>query len=184
MPPYLVGQLLLALPGIGDPRFEKAAIALCVHDAEGALGIGIGDTIEGLGLHGLLAQFDIKPGVAPDAPIHRGGPVETKRGFVLHSRDWAGQDSIDVSGKWVLSGTIDILRAIAQGTGPERWIVALGYAGWGPGQLDKEMMRHGWFVTEPSEALIFETAAPRRWAKGFAEAGVNSSLLAPASGWA
>ena len=130
---FLTGQFLLAMPGIGDPRFERAVIAVCAHDVEGALGIGIGDTIDGLTLHDLLDQFEIEPGVAPDTPVHFGGPVEPRRGFVLHSPDWGGQDTIDVGGRWSLSGTIDVLRAIAEGTGPSRWLVALGYAGWGEG---------------------------------------------------
>jgi len=129
--PFLTGQFLLALPGIGDPRFEHAVIAICAHDANGAIGIGLGATIAGLGLHDLLAQFSIDPGVAPDAPVHFGGPVEPRRGFVIHSNDWGGQDTINVAGRWSLSGTIDVLRAITEGTGPSCWLVALGYAGWG-----------------------------------------------------
>jgi putative transcriptional regulator len=146
-PSYLTGQFLLAMPGIGDPRFERAVIAMCAHDEEGALGIGIGETIEGLGLHELLKQFEIDPAGVPDAPVHFGGPVEPRRGFVLHSTDWGGQDTIDVGGRWALSGTIDVLKAIAEGKGPSRWLIALGYAGWGEGQLDEEMTRHGWFST-------------------------------------
>lgn len=95
---YLTGQFLLAMPGIGDPRFERSVIAMCAHDENGALGVGIGATIAGLGLHDLLEQFEIEPGEAPDAPIHFGGPVEPRRGFVLHSLDWGGQDTIDISG--------------------------------------------------------------------------------------
>ena len=121
---FLTGQILLALPGIGDPRFERAVIAMCAHDENGALGIGIGQTVSGLGLHELLQQFEIDPGEAPDAPVHFGGPVEPRRGFVLHSTDWGGQDTIDVAGRWALSGTIDVLRAIAEGNGPTHWLVA------------------------------------------------------------
>ena len=150
---YLTGQLLLALPGIGDPRFERAAIAMCAHDDEGALGIGIGATVQGIGLHGLLGQFEIEPGEAPDAPLHFGGPVEPRRGFVLHSADWGGQDTIDVAGRWGLTSTVDALKAIAEGKGPERWLVALGYAGWGAGQLESELTRHGWFNVPADEAL-------------------------------
>ena len=114
-------------------------IAICAHDANGALGIGVGQLVPRLGLHGLLAELKIEPGVAPDAPVHLGGPVETQRGFVLHSPDWGGDETLKVGARWALSGTLDILRAIAAGTGPSRWIVALGYAGWGEGQLDEEM---------------------------------------------
>lgn len=181
---FLVGQFLLAMPGIGDPRFEQAVIAMCGHDEDGAIGIGIGARIGGLGLHDVLDQFKIDHGVAPDAPVHFGGPVEPQRGFVIHSRDWGGQDTIDVAGRWSLSGTIDVLRAIAEGQGPSRWIVALGYAGWGAGQLDGEMLRHGWFNVAADDSLIYDTPADERWAAGFASAGIDPRLLVPETGTA
>ncbi len=181
---YLTGQFLLAMPGIGDPRFERAVIAICAHDANGAIGIGVGATIAGLGLHEVLTQVGIEPGMAPNAPVHFGGPVETRRGFVLHTSDWGGQDTISVAGRWALSGTLDALRAIAEGRGPSRWLVALGYAGWGEGQLDEEMTRHGWFNVPGDLALLYDTEASERWRKGFAEAGINPSLLASTTGTA
>ena len=179
---YLTGQFLLAMPGIGDPRFERAVIAMCAHDAAGAIGIGIGAAIDGLHLRDLLVQFDIEPGAAGDAPVHFGGPVETQRGFVLHSQDWGGQDTIDVAGRWSLSGTIDVLRAIAGGKGPSRWVVALGYAGWGEGQLDGELTGAGWFSVTGDEALLYDCAAEQRWGRGFADAGVDPKLLAVGAG--
>jgi len=182
--PSLTGQFLLAMPGIGDPRFERAVIAMCAHDTEGALGIGIGATIEGLGLHDLLEQFEIDPGDVPDVPVHFGGPVEPRRGFVLHSADWSGQDTIDVAGRWQLSGTIDVLRAIAEGKGPSRWLVALGYAGWGEGQLETELTRHGWFNTPADLALLYDTDVYERWAEGFVGAGIDPRLLANSTGTA
>lgn len=181
---YLTGQFLLAMPGIGDPRFDRAAIAMCAHDGNGAVGIGLGEVIAGLGLHTLLAQFEIDPGVAPDAPVHLGGPVEPRRGFVVHSTDWAGQDTIDVAGRWALSSTVDVLRAIAAGKGPRRFVVALGYAGWGEGQLDEELTRHGWFNVGGDLGLLYDTPAAERWGRGFAEAGVDSRLLASGAGTA
>ncbi|WP_174297397.1 YqgE/AlgH family protein [Sphingomonas bacterium] len=186
---FLTGQFLLAMPGIGDPRFDRAVIAMCAHDANGALGIGIGQTIPGLALHELLAQLGIDPGDAPDVPVHLGGPVEPRRGFVLHSTDWGGQDTVDVMGRdgvvrWALSGTIDVLRAIAAGKGPGRWVVALGYAGWGEGQLDAEMTRHGWLNVAGDEALLFDTGADGRWAAGFTGAGIDWRLIASPAGTA
>lgn len=182
---FLTGQFLLAMPGIGDTRFDHAVIAMCSHDEQGALGVGIGATINGLGLHDVLKQLEIAPGVAPDAPVHFGGPVETRRGFVLHSPDWGGQETIDVAGRWALSGTIDVLRAIAAGTGPTRWLVALGYAGWSAGQLDGEMTRHGWLnVADDGDAMLFDSLAEERWARGFRGAGVDPRLLASGSGTA
>ena len=180
--PFLTGQLLLAMPGIGDPRFEHAVIALCAHDENGALGIGIGHVVPRLGLHGLLAQLDIEPGLAPDAPVHVGGPVEPQRGFVLHGLDWGGDDTIQVADRWALTSTIDVLRAIAAGEGPSRWLAALGYAGWGEGQLDNEMTRHGWFATTPSEELLFDTPVSGRWSGAFAAAGVDTRMLAATAG--
>ncbi len=182
--PFLTGQFLLAMPGIGDPRFDRAVIAVCAHDAQGAIGIGIGATIAGLGLHDLLEQFDIAPGVSPNAAIHFGGPVDSRRGFVLHSPDWSGQDTINVAGRWALSGTIDILKALAEGTGPRRWLVALGYAGWGKGQLDEEMTRHGWFNVPGDLGLLYDVDVDARWRHGFGLAGIDPTLLASAAGHA
>jgi len=178
------GELLLALPGIGDPRFEQAVIAMCLHQPDGAMGIGIGRRVPGLGLHALLKQLDIEPGVAPDAPIHQGGPVETQRGFVLHSTDWRGEDTLAISDTMSLTTTLDVLRAIAAGEGPDRWLVALGYAGWGEEQLDEEMRRHGWLTVGASDELLFETPIRERWPRAFAIAGIDVRLLAPTSGHA
>lgn len=181
-PRYLTGQMLLALPGIGDPRFERAAILVCAHDGEGALGIGLDEVVPAIGFHHLLRQIGIDPGAAPDAPIHRGGPVEPGRGFVVHGLDWGGADTVEVAGRFALTGTTDILRAIAAGRGPARWVAALGYAGWSAGQLDREMGGAGWFSTSATEALLFDTAADARWSATFAAAGVDSRLLAAGAG--
>jgi putative transcriptional regulator len=177
-PPFLSGQLLLAMPGIGDPRFEKAVIAMCSHDEGGALGIGLGRIVPRISFHNLLEQLDIPPGVAPDVPIHLGGPVEPQRGFLLHSPDWGGSDSMHVGDRWVLTATLDILRAIAEGRGPTRWIAALGYAGWGAGQLEQELCSNGWFATPGNDALLYECDVNSRWSAAFQSAGIDSRLLA------
>lgn len=177
-PRFTTGQFLLAMPGIGDPRFERSVIAMCMHDENGALGIGLGRIIPRLRFHDLLAQLDIAPGVAPNVPVHAGGPVEPERGFVLHSRDWGGQESVDVADRWIMSPTIDVLEAIAAGRGPAHWVAALGYAGWSAGQLEEELGRHGWFLTAGDEALLYETDAERRWTRGFTTAGIDPRLLA------
>ncbi len=181
---FLAGEILLAMPGIGDRRFDHAVIAMCTHDEEGAMGVGIGDTIDGLGLHALLKQLDIEPGEAPDAPIHLGGPVETRRGFVLHDDSWSGQDTIDVAGKWALSGSIDVLRAIVAGSGPSRYLIALGYAGWEAGQLESELTRHGWMNVAGDGALLFDVPTATRWRGGFERAGIDPRLLALGAGTA
>jgi putative transcriptional regulator len=180
----LTGQLLLALPGIGDPRFEHAVIALCVHEPDGALGVGVDRILSGLRLHALLTQLEIDHGVAPDVPIHHGGPVEPQRGFVLHSPDWRGEETLEVSPTLALTTTLDVLRAIAAGTGPERWLISLGYAGWGAGQLDEEMHRHGWLTVAARDDLLFETEVSSRWPQSFAAAGIDVRLLASTSGHA
>lgn len=175
---FLTGQFLLATPGMGDPRFAHAVIAICSHDDTGAVGIGIGATVSGLGLHDVLEQFEIAPADAPNAPIHFGGPVETRRGFVLHSTDWSGQDTVAVAGRWALTGTVDVLRAIAAGRGPARWSVALGYAGWSGGQLEDELTGAGWLNVPGDPALIFDTPAEDRWARAYERVGVDPRLLA------
>jgi putative transcriptional regulator len=180
----LAGQLLLALPGIGDPRFEHAVIALCIHEPDGSMGVGIDKVIPGVGLHALLDQLDIKPGAAPDAPIHHGGPVDPQRGFVLHSPDWKGEDTVGITGGLALTTTLDVLRAIAADEGPDRWLIALGYAGWGAGQLDEEMQRHGWFTVAARDELLFETEVCKRWPQSFKAAGIDVRLLASTSGHA
>jgi putative transcriptional regulator len=185
-PSFLSGKLLLAMPGMADPRFERAVIALCVHDENGAVGIGIGHKRAGITLRGLLRQLDIDPGAAPDCAVHHGGPVEPGRGFVLHSTDWGGQDTIQVNGEqgriFGLTGTIDVLKAIAEGNGPSRWIAALGYAGWGEGQLDGEMTRHGWFAARAEADMLFETPTDERWAAAFKSEGIDPRLLTSETG--
>lgn len=180
----MIGQILLAMPGIGDPRFEHAVIAMCSHDERGALGVGLGATVEGLGFHDLLDSFQIDHGDVANVPVHFGGPVESRRGFVLHSRDWSGVDTVDVAGRWALSTTVDVLRAIAAGEGPRRWTVSLGYAGWGEGQLEGELSRPGWFNVAGDDALLFDAVADERWARGFASAGIDPRLLVAGAGTA
>jgi putative transcriptional regulator len=185
-PRFLSGKLLLAMPGMADPRFERAVIALCVHDENGAIGIGIGHKRAGISFRGLLRQLDIDPGEAKDRAVLHGGPVEPGRGFVLHSTDWGGQETLQVNGAsgetFAMTGTIDVLRAIAEGKGPERWLVALGYAGWGEGQLDEEMTRHGWFAATGNAQILFDTPADERWAAAFKAEGIDPRLLVGETG--
>ncbi|PKP96317.1 MAG: hypothetical protein CVT74_17390 [Alphaproteobacteria bacterium HGW-Alphaproteobacteria-13] len=181
-PTWFTGQLLLALPGIGDPRFEHSVIAMISHDADGAMGIGVADPIGGMTVGAVLDQLDIGHDEPLDQPVFLGGPVEPSRGFVLHSRDWGGEGAVQVADRWMLSSSHDILRAIGEGRGPARWLVALGYAGWSPGQLEGEMVRHGWHLTPGSDALLFDTPPARKWQAAFAEAGVDARLLTTEGG--
>ena len=188
-PNSLAGRLLLAMPGMPDPRFQHSVLAMCVHDADGALGIGIGEEL-GLTLHALLDDLDIPRGVAPDVPVLSGGPVERHRGFVLHSPDWPRADSTNREGTlavgphWSLTGSRDVLRAIAEGTGPAHWLVALGYAGWGAGQLDGEMREHGWYAAEGRAGVLFDTHTQARWAATWRAEGIDPALLAKTTGHA
>jgi putative transcriptional regulator len=185
-PSFLSGKLLLAMPGMSDPRFERAVIMMCIHDENGAIGIGVGHKRAGITFRGLLRQLEIEPGEAPDSAVHHGGPVEPGRGFILHSTDWGGQDSVQVNAGgdniFAMTGTIDVLRAIAEGKGPSRWIASLGYAGWGEGQLEEEMTRHGWFAARAESEILFETPTDERWAAAFKAEGIDPRLLTSETG--
>jgi putative transcriptional regulator len=179
---YLSGRLLLAMPGMGDKRFDHAVLAMCMHDENGALGIGIGHQRDTLTLHGLLEDVGIDPGVARDIPVLNGGPVEQSRGFVLHSTDWGGHGTIAVTPLGALTASLDVLRAIAAGTGPSRYLVALGYAGWGEGQLEGEMRQHGWFAAEGRSSILFDTPLETRWTSTWRAEGIDPSHLVAQTG--
>ena len=178
----LAGQFLLAMPGMPDPRFERSVVALCAHDPAGAFGLCLHEELEGITLPELMRGLDVDPLDTPDIPVLAGGPVEPERGFVLHTPDYAGQDTRFVAGRWALTGTRDVLEAIAAGTGPSRFVVALGYAGWGEGQLEEELLAPGWFACPGSTGLIFDTEVGERWARGFREAGVDVAMLSGMTG--
>ena len=181
-PQFLAGRLLLAMPGMGDPRFDRSVNVLCTHDEHGALGVGIGHLRANVTFHALLREVGIEPGVAPDCPVHHGGPVEPGRGFVLHSTDWGGQGTLEVAPLCALSASIDVLQAIADGRGPSRWLFALGYAGWGPGQLDEEMRRHGWYAAGGHPEILFDTPVEERWTAAWKADGIDPALLANVTG--
>ena len=179
---YLSGRLLLAMPGMGDPRFQHSVIAMCVHDENGAVGVGIGHRRPNLRFHEVLEEVGIDPGEAPNCDVHHGGPVEPGRGFVLHSTDWGGQDTLQVTPLGALSASLDVLRAITEGRGPSRWLFALGYAGWAPGQLDGEMRRHGWYAAEGRDSILFDTPLDERWSACWRAEGIDPALLANVTG--
>lgn len=181
---YLAGRILLALPGMFDPRFARAVIALCVHDRGGALGIAVGQLHEDVTFRSVLEDAGIDPGGIADAPVYLGGPVEPQRGFVLHSPEWRGNGTIEASPLCSLSFSQDVLRAIAEGRGPERWLFALGYAGWGEGQLEEEMHHHGWHAATGRPEVLFDTPVERRWTRAWAAEGIDPALLASETGHA
>ncbi|NNC48071.1 MAG: hypothetical protein HKO13_06535 [Sphingomonas sp.] len=181
-PPFLTGQFLLAMPGMGDPRFAQAVIVLAAHAEDGALGIGVGSLRGSLSLKHLLRQLKINAPECPHVPIHHGGPVEPGRGFVLHSTDWSGQDTVQISDLCNLTGTLDILKAIAHDEGPSKYVVSLGYAGWSEGQLDEEMTRHGWFAAPCDESILFDMPTKDRWAAAYRSQGIDPALLVGQTG--
>jgi putative transcriptional regulator len=182
-PPFLSGRLLLSMPGIGDPRFERVVIAMCVHDDDGALGIVTNAPFGALTVRELMEQLNVDPGTTPaDARVMAGGPVEPGRGFVVHSLDWQGQSSVAVGDRWMLTSTIDVLREIAAGRGPKRWLSALGYTGWAAGQLDEEMQRHGWQTAPGDPDIIFDVPRKERWTTAYERLGIAVSRLSAEPG--
>ena len=181
-PQTLAGKLLLAMPGMSDPRFARAVVAMCAHDEQGALGVGVGHLVPDMSFRDLLDNVGIDPGVAPDVPVHRGGPVEPHRGFLLHSPEWSAPGGMALNPVFGLTASLEALREIAEGRGPKHWLFALGYAGWGAGQLDGEMQRHGWFAGEASATIVFDTRAEARWTAVWRAAGIDPAMLASVSG--
>ena len=182
---YLNGKLLAAMPTIGDPRFERTVIYICAHNEEGAMGLVLNRLVESLDFPALLTQLGIDPGgFGDEIRIHFGGPVETGRGFVLHSSEYLQEGTLQVGDKVALTATVDILRDMAAGQGPRRSLLALGYAGWGAGQLDREIQENGWLTLDPDEALIFSEAVDEKWDQAIAKLGLDLSKLSSLSGHA
>ncbi len=182
---YMTGQLLIAMPQMEDSRFARSLIYVCAHTAEGAMGLVINRAVDNVTFHDLLRQLNIMPGQpSPPDPILFGGPVETGRGFVLHSSDYVRDATLLVDREVGLTATLDILKDIAAGHGPRRSLLMLGYAGWGPGQLDAEIQANGWLNTAADEALIFDHDLETKWDKALAKLGVDLSTLSVEAGHA
>ena len=190
---YLDGQMLLAMPTLQDGRFARALIYLCAHSEDGAMGIVINQRVRKPSFADLLIQLDIigeedairlPPGVGA-IQVLKGGPVEQGRGFVLHSSDFAGDSSTLAIAKDVcLTATIDILRAIAAGEGPGKAVLALGYAGWGPGQLESEMQSNSWLTCPADGRLIFDTDLDSKYTRAMRSLGVDPAMLSSVAGHA
>ena len=181
---FLEGKLLIALPGMPDPRFEKSVIFMCAHSGDGAMGIIINKAVEGLSFREMMDKLKIGVTAAtPDPPIHFGGPVQTGRGFVLHSGEFESQDStMAVTDDISLTATLDILRAIANGTGPARSLFALGYAGWDGGQIEDEIRANGWVHCDADNAIIFDGALDGKWSRALKKLGIDMSGLSAHTG--
>lgn len=183
---YLAGQLLVAMPGMMDPRFTKTVIYMCAHNADGAMGLVVNKLIESLSFPDLLAQLGIESvGIGDQIKIHFGGPVESSRGFVLHSPDYKRDATLVVDEQVALTATVDILKAIAIGSGPRRSLLALGYAGWGPGQLDDEIKANGWLHVAADNDLVFGGGnVEDKWDQAMAKLGIDPRMLSDSAGHA
>ena len=176
---YLTGSLIIAMPAMPDPRFSETVIYMCAHSEEGAMGLVINRLVDSIDFNELVNQLDVaSPDGGADMPVHFGGPVETGRGFVLHSNEYQCEGTMDVDHGVALSASIEILREIAHGGGPERRLLALGYAGWGPGQLEHEIQDNGWLHAAADDDLIFGTDVDGKWAKALAKIGIDPAQLA------
>lgn len=187
----LEGRMLIAMPSMGDPRFARSLIYLCAHSADGAMGIVVNRRSRSLTFPDLLAQLNIigrdeairLPSGVGDMPVLRGGPVEKGRGFVLHTPDYHGDPStLAIDGGVSLTATIDILRAIARGDGPRRALLALGYAGWSGGQLEREIQQNGWLVCSADEALVFDPAYETKYDRALRTLGIAPAALVGEAG--
>jgi putative transcriptional regulator len=191
--PYLDGQFLVAMPGMMDERFARSVIYVCAHSAEGAMGIVLNRPAANLNMPDLLVQLEIVPEferIRLPQQVNRmqvliGGPVETSRGFVLHSPDFhIAQSTLPIDDGVCLTATIDILRAIARGEGPQNAVLALGYAGWGAGQLEIELQANGWLNCPADAELIFNTAADLRYEMALRRIGIEPAMLSMEAGHA
>jgi putative transcriptional regulator len=183
---FLEGKLLIAMPGMADPHFEKSVIFMCAHSAEGAMGIMINKPVAGLSFQDLVQKLElaVTPST-PNFPVLYGGPVETGRGFVLHSGDYeCSEATLPVSADVSLTATLDILRAMADGRGPQHAIFALGYAGWTAGQIEDEIRRNGWIHCDSDPALLFDSELDAKWASALRKLGIDASGLSAHTGHA
>ena len=189
----LEGQFLIAMPSLREGPFARAVVYMCAHREDGAMGIIINQRAEEVDFGRLLVQLDIVPdpgsirsgGRAEDVRVLRGGPVETGRGFVLHSSDYGANDStVKIADDVCMTATIDILRAIAKGTGPARAVLALGYSGWSSGQLESEILANGWLTCPADPRLIFDADYDHKYDRALAMLGVNEGMLSSDAGHA
>ncbi len=192
-PAFLDGQLLVAMPSIGDNRFNRAVIYLCAHSEHGAMGIIINHPARKVTFTELLVQLDViepadairLPPRAGSVPVLKGGPVDTGRGFVLHSSDYyVDSSTMPIGGGVSLTATVDVLRAIAQGTGPDRAVLALGYAGWMAGQLEREISHMGWLRCPADEALLFDPVLDTKYDRALRKIGIDPGSLSSEAGHA
>lgn len=180
----LTGRMLIAMPGMGDPRFDHSVVFLCDHSDEGAMGLIINKPSKDVDMPGLLSQLSIEP-VADlsQCPVYFGGPVEMGRGFVLHSGDYAAaMTTVQVLDDIHMTATLDILEELGRGEGPSKWMMALGYAGWGPGQLESELAQNAWLVCDGAPELVFDLPDKGKWEAALETLGVAALALSSEGG--
>ncbi len=185
----LLGQVLIAMPppAMENTAFERSVIYMCAHSESGAMGLILNKPSPDLTFHSVLESLNIDPPEGPESAlrIHIGGPVDTKRGFVLHSLDYCVNSATqEISEEIGMTATVDVLRALADGSGPDQALFALGYAGWGPGQLEDEIKNNGWLHGPADSSLVFDTPCDQKWARALGVLGVGPSILSSVQGTA
>ena len=186
---YLTGKLLLAMPAMGDPRFHKSVIYMCSHDENGAMGLVINNQLPGMQFKHLLNELELTSDIEVDpsilkTPLMNGGPVDTGRGFLVHSDDFKHDQTIEVDEGIHITGTLDGLKAIAAGDGPNEKLIIFGYAGWSAGQLDEEVQNNSWLVAESNLDLIFKVHNENKWQQAVSGLGFDPAMLSGDAGHA
>jgi putative transcriptional regulator len=184
---YLTGKLLLAMPSIGDARFDHAVIYICAHDENGAMGLAINQSAPDLDFTKVLSELgvmsDIKiPPEALSAMVMNGGPVEQGRGFLLHSAEFKKEDTIKIDEAFGVTGTIEALKDLASGKGPDQFLFILGYAGWTAGQLEDELKQNSWLVCDPTQEIVFDLSMSDKWSAAMSTLGFDPSMLSVQAG--
>ncbi len=175
---YLTGQILVAMPQMQDPRFKEAVIFMCGHDEQGAMGIVLNKLIDAVTLSDLLEQLNVSQEIlTEDLRVHYGGPVEIGRGFVLHSSDYLGENSVEITNDIALSASTAVLNDVIQGRGPDHLLLALGYAGWSSGQLEEEILQNGWLTLPADASIIFDESPETLWRRTLEKFGVDPEHL-------
>jgi putative transcriptional regulator len=168
----LVGRFLVAAPSMPDERFQKSVVFVCKHDGDGALGIIVNNKVEDLPLAQVYKQLGIEvPKTAAEHPVLFGGPVQTERGLVLHSADYKRDETLLIEGGMALTASLEILKDMADGSGPKQAWLALGHSGWAPGQLDREMQDNAWLVVDGDAALVFDADFDAKWQRALDRLG-------------
>jgi putative transcriptional regulator len=182
----LTGQLLIAMPQMLDPRFARSVVYICAHsENEGAMGLVVNKLFEALTMDELFTHLKLDPGpLGRSRPVCFGGPVEPGRGFVLHTADYREEATLVVTDGLAVTATLDILRAIGRGDGPRHSLLALGYAGWAPGQLDAEMQANGWLSAPADADLVFDPDFEGKWQRALGKLGIDLTLLSTEAGHA